>query len=64
MIPLIFLAAFLQIMCGIAAVVAALVNIPLLAIYAYVLMILSAVGVNVSSALAVDLYPTNLRQYC
>lgn len=61
---LISLAAFLQIMCGIAAVVAALVNIPLLAIYAYVLMILSAVGVNVSSAFAVDLYPTNLRQYC
>ena len=55
------LSGFIQTLCGVAGVVVVFVKIPLLAIYSYALMILSAVAINVTSALAVDLYPTNLR---
>lgn len=47
--------------CGIAGIAAVFVDVPLLAIYLYVILLTSGLAVTVVNASTVDLYPTSLR---
>lgn len=61
-IPVLFsLTVVVQALSGIAGILAVTVHVPVVAIYSYVMLIVSGVAVNVVSALTIDLYPTTLR---
>ncbi|KAM7350063.1 synaptic vesicle glycoprotein 2A-like [Cochliomyia hominivorax] len=47
--------------CGVCGVLTIYVDIPMLAIYLYVILLLCGLAINVLSAATVDLYPTRLR---
>lgn len=47
--------------CGLCGIAAAFVEIPLLAIYLYIILLTSGLAVTVVNASTVELYPTNLR---
>ncbi|XP_053949915.1 synaptic vesicle glycoprotein 2B-like [Anastrepha ludens] len=47
--------------CGVCGIAATYVDVPMVAIYLYVILLLSGLGINVLSAATVDLYPTRLR---
>ncbi|XP_036218388.2 niacin transporter NiaP isoform X1 [Bactrocera oleae] len=47
--------------CGVCGIAATYVDIPMVAIYLYVALLLCGLGINVLSAATVDLYPTRLR---
>ncbi|XP_049310054.1 synaptic vesicle glycoprotein 2B [Bactrocera dorsalis] len=47
--------------CGVCGIAAAYVDIPMVAVYLYVALLLCGLGINVLSAATVDLYPTRLR---
>lgn len=47
--------------CGIAGIISILVDIPIVAIYLYVILLCCGLGVTVVNAATVELYPTNLR---
>lgn len=47
--------------CGAAGIVTILVDIPILAIYLYVVLLMCGLAVTVVNASTVELYPTNLR---
>ncbi|XP_017475873.1 PREDICTED: synaptic vesicle glycoprotein 2A-like, partial [Rhagoletis zephyria] len=47
--------------CGICGIAATYADVPMVAIYLYVILLLCGLGINVLSAATVDLYPTRLR---
>ncbi|XP_012158342.1 synaptic vesicle glycoprotein 2B isoform X2 [Ceratitis capitata] len=47
--------------CGACGIAATYADIPMVAIYLYVVLLLCGLGINVLSAATVDLYPTRLR---
>ncbi|KAG4075533.1 hypothetical protein HA402_003358 [Bradysia odoriphaga] len=57
-LPILF---FILVGCGVSALVTLFVDIPILAIYLYLSLLLCGLGVTVVNAATVDLFPTNLR---
>lgn len=49
------------VLCGIAGIITVLVDIPIVAIYFYVILLCCGLGVTIVNAATVELYPTNLR---
>lgn len=47
--------------CGLATIVAGFVNVPMLAIYFYIVLINSCLVTPIVGSVTVSLYPTNLR---
>lgn len=47
--------------CGVCGIAATYVDIPMVATYLYIALLLCGLGINVLSAATVDLYPTRLR---
>lgn len=47
--------------CGVSGIAAVFVQVPMLAIYLYVVLLLCGLSVPVVNAATVDLYPTNSR---
>lgn len=49
--------------CGACGIAIVFVNLPMVAIYLYVALLLCGLGINVLSAATVELYPTKLRYF-
>lgn len=50
--------------CGTCGIMAVNVNIPMVAIYLYIVLLMCGLSVPVVNAATVDLYPTNSRYVC
>ncbi|KAJ6640092.1 Synaptic vesicle glycoprotein 2B [Pseudolycoriella hygida] len=57
-LPVLFV---ILVICGVSGLITVFINLPLIAIYLYLILLLCGLGVTVVNAATVDLYPTNLR---